>query len=265
MVRCLVTPLFPTCPLSHKSPNMSTLEMSSPLQSFHLFNFLPTELRFAIYRLSCQPRVVEVRYDAELDRCHSTAKPPALLHVNREAREEAMTWYEQAFRTRRRDEYIFFCATLDVLYLPRHSPMGYDDTAREFGTYILDTTEYIQELAVDHVRGDVIRPWEPYNKLCLLQGFPNLKRAYMVIEPGEERGRNDKAGSIELTEPEADPFSVTQIMDGVAESFYRELEIGLCDVEKEDTAGLMSPVPLLVPKSKSLRSFGGYSQMVACA
>ena len=243
---------------------MSSTETASPLRSFHFFSSLPTELRFTIWRLSCQPRVVEVRYDAHLDRCHSTTKPPALLHVNREAREEAMSWYMQAFRTRATDQYIYFCATLDVLYLPRQGPMGYDDTYREFGRYILNTTEHIRELAVDHVSGEIIRPWEPYNKLCLLQGFPNLRYAYMVIGSDGEQGNSDTPGSIELTEPEADPLSVTQIMDGIVESFYREIELEVCTQDVKDSTGPMSPVPLLVPKSKSLRSWGEYSHMVAC-
>jgi len=249
-------------------PTIPNLETPSAMPSFSLFGALPTELRFAIWRLSCQSRVVEVRYDDGLDRCHTTTKPPALLHVNREARDEAMNWYQRAFQTRTRDEYIYFCATLDVLYLPRHSPMGYDVVAREFDDYILHTAEHIQELAVDHVTADVLRPWEPYNKLCLLQGFPNLRHAYMVIgSEGERTGGHDKTGSIELTlrEPEADPFAVTQIMDEVTESFYRELELGAWDLKADETAELVSPVPLLVPKSKSLRSWGEYSQMVACS
>ena len=246
---------------------MSDPEASSPPpQSFYLFGDLPTELRFAIWRLSCQPRVVEVRYDGGLDRCHTVTQPPALLHVNREAREEAMCWYKRAFRTRTRNEYIYFCATLDVLYLPRQSAMGYDDVAREFGAYILGTTGLIQELAVDHVPGDVIRPWEPYNKLCLLQGFPDLRHAYMVIGSEGEEGGDEKTSGTEVTlrEPETDPLAVTQIMDGVIESFYRELELGVYDMEAKEAEGHMPTVPLLVPKAKSLRAWSEYSTMVAC-
>ncbi|CAK7244348.1 MAG: hypothetical protein STHCBS139747_005886 [Sporothrix thermara] len=155
------------------------------MHSFNHFSDLPTEIRIKIWRLSLQPRVVEVWYDADADCCRTTSRPPALLHVNREARAEALHqgWYRRAFRTssRPRDHYIYFSSALDVLYLPRHGLMGYDDAARDFAVHVRDTAEHVRALAIDHVRADTIRPWEPYNKLMLLFSFPHIQEAILVV------------------------------------------------------------------------------------
>ncbi|CAK7199728.1 hypothetical protein SEUCBS139899_002411 [Sporothrix eucalyptigena] len=155
------------------------------MDSFKYFQDLPAELRISIWRMSRQPRVVEVWYDAEADCCRTTSRPPAILHVNRESRAEALHqgWYRQAFRTRSRprDHYIYFSTALDVLYLPRHGLMGYDDAARDFAVYVRDTAEHVRALAIDHVRADTIRPWEPYNKLMLLFSFPHIQEAMLIV------------------------------------------------------------------------------------
>ncbi|CAK7225006.1 hypothetical protein SCUCBS95973_005712 [Sporothrix curviconia] len=155
------------------------------MDSFQYFQDLPAELRVSIWRMSRLPRVVEVWYDADADCCRTTSRPPALLHVNREARAEALHqgWYRRAFRTRSRprDHYIYFSPALDVLYLPRHGLMGYDDAARDFALHVRDTAEHVRALAIDHVRTDTIRPWEPYNKLMLLFSFPHVQEAILVV------------------------------------------------------------------------------------
>ncbi|CAK7222534.1 hypothetical protein SBRCBS47491_004896 [Sporothrix bragantina] len=155
------------------------------MDSFAYFQDLPAELRIKIWRVSRQPRVVEVWYDVDADCCRTTSRPPALLHVNREARAEALHqgWYRRAFRTlsRPRDHYIYFSPALDVLYLPRHGLMGYDDAARDFAVHVRDTAEHVRALAIDHVRADTIRPWEPYNKLMLLFSFPHIQEAMLVV------------------------------------------------------------------------------------
>jgi len=214
------------------------------LEAFTIFSQLPAELRLSIWKLSCEPRVVEVRYDAELDTCKTTTKPPALLHVNREAREEALTWYRPAFRTKTRHEYIFFCPSLDILYLPRHGFMGYSDTAREFNNYVVDTADCVWSLAIDHVQTDIIRPWEPYNKLCLLRSFPNLKHAFLVLGADEERGGGR---AIEFVDPREDPTAVMRVINNVLESFHSEIGPGDYDSGEESE---ISSVPSLIPKSK---------------
>ncbi|CAK7274874.1 hypothetical protein SEPCBS119000_006396 [Sporothrix epigloea] len=160
--------------------------------SFRHFQDLPAELRIKIWRASCRPRVVKVWYDADADCCQTASRPPAILHVNREARAEALHqgWYRRAFRTRSRprDHYIYFSPALDLLYIPRHGLMGYDDAARDFAVHVRDTVEHVRALAIDHVRSDAIRPWEPYNKLMLLFSFPHIRETILVVAPSSLPG-----------------------------------------------------------------------------
>ncbi|OAA57024.1 hypothetical protein SPI_07405 [Niveomyces insectorum RCEF 264] len=166
--------------------------------AFHLFPALPAELRLAVWKYSCQSRVVEVWYDAAADCCRTTARPPALLHTNREARAEALRlYYRRAFVTRRCPDhhYIYFSSALDVLYLPRHGLMGYDDTARDFAVHVRETAEHVRALAIDHVRTDTIRPWEPYNKLMLIFSFPNVQETMLVVGGSGGFRRNSSSSS----------------------------------------------------------------------
>lgn len=169
------------------------------MDSFNRFSDLPAELRITIWRLSRQSRVVEVWYDADADCCRTTARPPALLHVNRESRAEALhkDWYRRCFRTSShpRDHYIYFSPALDVLYLPRHGLMGYDDTARDFTVHVRDTAEHVRALAIDHVRTDTIRPWEPYNKLMLLLSFPHVQEAMLVVGSSQSQSQSSSPSS----------------------------------------------------------------------
>lgn len=60
--------------------------------------------------------------------------------------------------------------------------MGYSETARDFGQYVLNTTDLIRNLAIDHVRPEIRRPWETYSKFCLIRSFPKLERAFLILD-----------------------------------------------------------------------------------
>lgn len=243
--------------------------MSSPHAptSFHLFNSLPAELRFQIYRLGSQPRVVSIAYDGLTDRCQTTTKPPAIMQVSREAREEASHWYHRAFSTYSRPgEYVYFNPVLDVLYFPRpDSLLGYDDAARDFSQRVRDTP-LVRSLAIDHVRPDVIRPWEPYNKLCLLQGFVNLTHTYLVFAEQDDSGSGARRGSeIELIDPRGDVSDVMRLIDGVIESFVHEVGPTVCGLGVErGVEDQMYTMPFLEPKAKVSRGWRESSNVVQC-
>ncbi|EPE02255.1 hypothetical protein F503_01693 [Ophiostoma piceae UAMH 11346] len=224
--------------------------------SFVHFSALPVELRLNIWRLARQPRVVEVWYDTEAECCRTTSHPPPILHVNRESRAEALHkgWYRQAFRTRAHaDRYIYFSSNLDVLYLPRHGLMGYDDTARDFTVHVRDTADHVRALAVDHVHSDTIRPWEPYNKLMLLLSFPNVRETMLVVgstaagtpflhtsksshdrRPVRQRSRDsvedvppspiEKDFEVELVDPQGDSSEIMDVINNVILSFSHEIQ-----------------------------------------
>jgi hypothetical protein len=232
--------------------------------SFPLFSYLPIELRFEIWRLSCQPRVVEVEYDTMADRVRTPTRPPAVLHVHRESRAEALgRWYELAFSSN--GYYVPFSPALDVLYVPRpRNGMGYNDGARDLGTRFPASAARVSRLAIDHVRPDLIRPWEPYNKLCLLQSFASVTHAYLVFGLEQEGGRGEGSGEIELIDPRGDVSSIMRLIDGVVQSFCHEAGPVVCGLGACDEAWPMPAVPHLEPKSKVIRSWTESEIAVHC-
>ncbi|EFX05710.1 hypothetical protein CMQ_3779 [Grosmannia clavigera kw1407] len=256
--------------------------------SFGLFSALPAELRLAIWQFSCHPRVVEVWYDADADRCRTTARPPPVLHVSREARHEAMALYRRAFVTQScPDHFIYFSSARDVLYLPRHGLMGYDDTARDFTVHVRDTAPHVWSLAIDHVRTDTIRPWEPYNKLMLIFSFPNVQETILVVGAGSNERRVDrrrsldsvesaesttsavstaslvesapvpKIGDVELVDPKGDTVAVMGVIDNVIESFSREIQAAAGGPSLSDDCPVHEypHIPSLIPKAKEYHQY----------
>lgn len=208
------------------------MESSEPSE-FLLFTSLPAEIRLQIWREACHERVVEVLYKPEQDKVVTTTDPPAILHTSRESREEALKFYRPAFATATRDAHIYFCPWRDTLYLPRHRDMGYDDAARDFRNYVLDTDD-VASLAVDHVRPDIIRPWEPYNKFWLIQSFPGLTEVVLVIGADPETRRTDTHAEIQFIDPIEDQASVLRLLDDVKESFIHDAVYGEHDGEDEE-------------------------------
>lgn len=72
--------------------------LETKLDTFIYFNKLPAELRVKIWKyLLPGPRIVPVAFDIRGHGLLSTAKPPTLLRVSREARLEAQREYPPAF------------------------------------------------------------------------------------------------------------------------------------------------------------------------
>ncbi|KAK0629662.1 hypothetical protein B0T17DRAFT_490814 [Bombardia bombarda] len=239
------------------------------LEAFTLFDYLPAELRLEIWRHSCHARVVEVRYSQEQDRCLTTTKPPVVLHVCREARYEGLKLYVKAFMTpTHHDNPIYFSPTMDILYVPRCGNMGYGDTARDFGLYVRDTIEHIHSLAIDHVKPEIRRPWETYNKYCLLRNFPYLREAFLILaldpQDSEHPYRN---GEIELVDPRGDQREVMRLMDNVRQSFTYEVgpacfgpPLGKSDGSDES----FDPSLELVPKTITTHPWESRPAFVSC-
>lgn len=233
--------------------------------SFSRFSELPAELRLNIWKLARQSRVVEVWYDADAECCRTTSRPPSILHANRESRAEALRkgWYRRAFRTRAHaDRYIYFSSALDVLYLPRHGLMGYDDTARDFTVHVRDTADHVRALAIDHVRSDTIRPWEPYNKLMLLLSFPHVRETMLIVggaagptagadsghdrRPVRQRSQesiegvspspSEKNVEAELVDPQGDSSEIMEVINNVILSFSHEIQAVEAIAERNNAA-----------------------------
>ncbi|KAJ2897170.1 hypothetical protein MKZ38_004937 [Zalerion maritima] len=228
---------------------------TSRLDRFTLFFNLPAEIRLQIWQEACHERVVEVLYRPEEDKVIATTDQPAVLQVNRESRYEALKIYRKAFTTATRDAQIYFCPWRDTLYMPRHRDMGYDDAARDFRNYVLDTDD-ISSLAIDHVRPDIIRPWEPYNKFWLIQSFPNLREVVLVVGADPETRRNDTHAEIQFIDPVEHPDSVLRLLDDVKESFIHDAEFE--DFGRQERELINCP---LIAKAKITRD---NTHMITC-
>jgi hypothetical protein len=86
---------------------------------FELFPKLPPELRFKIWNLVPEPRIVRVlfRYDRRKNHYKFDANFPPILHVNQEARTEGLRRYTRAFETKWALNGVFFDFEADILYL----------------------------------------------------------------------------------------------------------------------------------------------------
>ncbi|KAK1755570.1 hypothetical protein QBC47DRAFT_191416 [Echria macrotheca] len=216
------------------------------MASFTLFRFLPAELRLEIWRQSCQTRVVEVRYSQEQDRCVSTTRPPAILQVCKESRDEGLrACYVRAFGTDTHDAHIYFSPALDVLYIPRWGDLGYADTARDFAVLVRDTAEHVRSLAIDHVKPEIRRPWETYSKFCLMRNFPRLRETFLILADESQWGQGEQ---VEFVDPRGDRDTIMRLMENVKESFVSEVGPECFDW---DMTASCRPCFELVPKAKA--------------
>ena len=80
--------------------------------------------------------------------------------------------------------------------------MGYDETVRDFRLNLAEQPisekgnnthhnkvegkailEQVRSIALDYVDVNIKRPWEGYNKACLIRSFPHLEEILLVIRP----------------------------------------------------------------------------------
>ncbi|KAH8681457.1 hypothetical protein BX600DRAFT_429392 [Xylariales sp. PMI_506] len=241
-------------PNSRDAPLLSIdppLMMPLQEQPFRLFSLLPTEIRLDIWQYSCHQRVVEVYYNSKKDRCEASTPPPAILHVCRESRREALRLYKELFCTKTHSSNIYFNPEVDTLYIPRPSYLGYDNSSRDFAKNTTGASEVIN-LALDHVSPRIRKPWETYNKYVLMQSFPQVKEVYLVLDSDEEPYQvptKQHHGFLKLAEPHGDRTSIGQILADIKTSFSYEVgaDFDPCHQEEEDGK---PKAPALVLKSK---------------
>ena len=158
-------------------------------REFHFFPRLPPEIRAQVWEYATFPRVVCVAYNPKTARVESDTPIPTLLHVNQESRYEALRRYKKLFASKSNpDCYTLYRPHFDTLYFPRHREMGYDDTLRDFATYMKKAEDLacITRLALDSVDNAVKRPWEAYDKAVLIKSFPNLAALFLVRKRKEK-------------------------------------------------------------------------------
>lgn len=187
--------------LSATEIHPSASELASTLTTFSLFVDLPTEIRLKIWNHALQPRTVTLYYSK---RTHAITSPTAasrLLSVNHEARYEALRFCSPTLATSTSPASVYLAGRFDSIYIPRIGAMGYDNTLRDFKSYLANPHDLdeISELALDYVESGDKRPWEAYDKSVLIRSFPNLKIVILVLgwKPGHEghqNGRKEEVG-----------------------------------------------------------------------
>lgn len=174
-------------------------KIRSPHNQFHLFRWLPTELRLTIYALSLPRRILTLNYNSSSNSFFSSTALPSLLSVCVESRKVAQEHYSLSFGTTSSRAKIYFNPELDTLYIPRCSEMGYDEDFRIIKTLIVEEKEVkancrrgqekihtnrleqLRSVAIDYVDAQIKRPWEAYNKASFLRGFLRLEEIILVL------------------------------------------------------------------------------------
>ncbi|KAI1344600.1 hypothetical protein F5Y15DRAFT_116381 [Xylariaceae sp. FL0016] len=137
---------------------------------------------------------------------------------------------------------------MDTLYLPRPPFMGYDNDARSFTELVQDADD-IANLAIDHVRPAIRRPWETYNKFALMQSFPRVKEVYLVLGTGLP-AEEECHGDVGLVEPAGDVMDLCRLLADVKDSFTYEVGTNHKVGDKGEEFVEQPRLPPLVLKSK---------------
>lgn len=157
-------------------------------RTFHPFPRMPAELRAKVWEYATKPRVVVVAYNPSTGMVDSDTPVPPVLHVNQESRYEALRKYKKLFAPKTNpDCYTLYRPHFDTLYFPRHREMGYDDTLRDFATYMTNPHDLacVTRVALDSVEAGLKKPWEAYDKAVLIKSFPNLTTLFLVLKRKE--------------------------------------------------------------------------------
>jgi hypothetical protein len=107
---------------------------SKPLTQFHLFPSLPPELRLKIWSYSHHPRTIPIECEKAIVSASkprrfvkaftSPIRPPSILQICRESREEALPLYTALFRTSYSKGWTYICLPVDTVFIP-DSTLGY--------------------------------------------------------------------------------------------------------------------------------------------
>jgi len=196
--------------------------------TFPFFPQLPTELRQNIFlHAATTPRTLPLTYNPSTQTFHSPVPPPTLLSTTHSSRLCALQQYTPSFGTSSSLPKLYFNPHFDTLYLPRHLEMGYDSTLRDFRSLVSDPSSFLDEVrsvAIDHVRGDIKRPWEAYNKASFIRSFPKLEEIIVVLndEQGKDDGRIGVHEEVEFVEPKGDPERLLMVWYYFRQSFLQE-------------------------------------------
>lgn len=152
------------------------------LTEFHGFPDLPTELRLKIFSIALSsPRVVNITCNRgpyqhqirQAAKCFtSNHKPPALLHVCHESRQEGLSVYAPSFKTDVSPIYTYISFSQDTIRMS-DGALSYlrDDELKSIRKMILDVQDAVY---FTHFNIDILQQMQP-----------NLKEVELVAAQGE--------------------------------------------------------------------------------
>jgi hypothetical protein len=154
----------------------------SPLAEFHLFPALPVELRLKIFGIALSsPRVVSITCDRGIFQRGvpraaksfvSRDKPPVLLHVCHESRDESLNVYTPSFKTAFSTRYTYVSFSQDTIRMSD------------------DTLSVLRDAELKSIQKMILNVKESayfshFNMDFLKQMQPNLKELELVAIKGE--------------------------------------------------------------------------------
>ncbi|PMD19119.1 hypothetical protein NA56DRAFT_576271 [Hyaloscypha hepaticicola] len=214
---------------------------------FPLFAALPTELRQKVFlHAATTCRILSLTYNPATNTFHSPTPPPAILSTTHSSRLSALNHYTLCFRTSTSLPKIYFNPHFDTLYLPRQWEMGYGSSLRDFRSLVSDPSSILDEVrsvAVDHVRGDIKRPWEAYSKASFIRSFPKLEEIIIVLND-EEQGEIGVNEEVEFLEAREDPEKLLMVWYYFRQSFLQEEKLleEVCREMGKEYQGFSLPV-----------------------
>jgi hypothetical protein len=164
------------CEKTSAVPNAGEDENAVVLQKFPTnsanFSSLPTELRLKIWKLACpRGRIIEL-----MSCTPSNIVVPAIAHINRESRSEALQIYNVGFRhTRSTVGKMWWSPSADIIYLANGSePLPFYDIV--LGPDI----SQIRHLALDYELESFL-DWSSCINIKMLRNMDALETLYMVL------------------------------------------------------------------------------------
>jgi len=160
---------------------------------FKKFLKLPPELQLMIWKFSYEPRVIEMRFAKAYTSTQYdfvVKKLPAILHVSRNIREEALKDYQLLFKHKQCRAPTYFNPEIDTLHLRDSKSSEYIDYEQVSRTLsIMPDKEKIQRLSVTNDS-------KALTQKPLILEFPKLKEVTVSFRLEEALLRNMEGGHI---------------------------------------------------------------------
>ncbi|EPE28093.1 hypothetical protein GLAREA_04884 [Glarea lozoyensis ATCC 20868] len=160
----------------HRVPVPNAVSSTNDAPSFTSFNKLPVELRLAVWKLTFQPRLVNIQYQKCKDTSFtSPARIPSALKVCKESRTFALPFYPLSFGSVWHPPMVRFNSAIDTLYFRAGHFLSH-----LFGIMTAAERNALKYIAVDSGTMFDLRPYREPGFERVLKTMPGLKELIVV-------------------------------------------------------------------------------------